>query len=100
MAFDLLLLQLPLLFFPFFEILTASRARSRSAKTAVVGIRTLPHYKFVWNEFLLDNFETRVHSSWVLHIIHGFVSQGDLEVFGRSIFITLVARFVLDELIM
>jgi len=63
-----------------------------NAKTNVVGIRTQPHYKFVWNDFLLDQFETRVHSSWVLHIIHGFVSQGDLEVFGKSIFITLVAR--------
>jgi len=64
----------------------------RKSKSNVVGIRTQPHHKFVWNEFLLGNFETRVHSSWVLHIIHGFVSQGDLEVFGRSIFITLIAR--------
>ena len=74
------------------RLFTSSAPPRRSSKSSVVGIRTLPHYKFVWNEFLLENFETRVHSSWVLHIIHGFVSQGDLEVFGRSIFITLVAR--------
>jgi len=65
---------------------------TRRGRVNVVGIRTQPHHKFVWNEFLLGNFENRVHSSWVLHLIHGFVSQGDLEVFGRSIFITLIAR--------
>ena len=37
-----------------------------------------PCYKFVWNKYLLRNFEGVVHSDWVLHIINGFVGQSGI----------------------
>ncbi|CAG9859794.1 unnamed protein product [Phyllotreta striolata] len=57
------------------------------------GIRTQPHKKFLWNLHLLsDTVKTELHPDWILHIIHGFIGQSNIKVFGRSIFITLIAR--------
>ncbi|KAI1286771.1 Polyphosphoinositide phosphatase [Halotydeus destructor] len=47
--------------------------------------------KFVWNHFLLPDY-VDVHSDWVLHIIHGFVSQSNISVFGKPLNLTLIAR--------
>ena len=35
----------------------------------------MPTEQFVWNNYLLKDIETLVHCDWLLHIIHGFVSQ-------------------------
>lgn len=51
-----------------------------------------PCRKFIWNDHMLQQFEGYVHSRWILHITHGFISQINISVFGRPIFLTLIAR--------
>lgn len=49
---------------------------------------------FVWNHHLLEPAcrTMRKTYDWCLPIIHGFVDQATLSVFGRSIYITIIAR--------
>ncbi|RKP40069.1 SacI homology domain-containing protein [Dimargaris cristalligena] len=49
---------------------------------------------FVWNHYLLQTgFESlRSNSDWILPIIYGFVNQSNLSIFGRSVYVTLIAR--------
>ncbi|KAJ1975957.1 phosphatidylinositol-3,5-bisphosphate 5-phosphatase [Dimargaris verticillata] len=49
---------------------------------------------FVWNHYLLNTgFESlRSNSDWILPVIYGFVNQSSLNVFGRNLYITLIAR--------
>ncbi|XP_068698688.1 polyphosphoinositide phosphatase-like [Montipora foliosa] len=49
-------------------------------------------HKFVWNKYLLQGFEGAVHSDWILHVVNGFVGQSDICVYGRPIYVTLIAR--------
>ncbi|XP_015787789.1 polyphosphoinositide phosphatase-like [Tetranychus urticae] len=56
----------------------------------IEAIRTQPNWKFVWNEYLLSR--VILHPDWLLYVIHGFVSQTDICVFGRPIYLTLIAR--------
>ena len=52
--------------------------------------RSVPNFKFVWNEYLLKSVD--LHQDWLLFIIHGFVSQANIFVFGRPLYITLIAK--------
>lgn len=36
--------------------------------------------------------ETELHPDWLLYIIHGFIGQSTINVFGKAIYVTLVAR--------
>jgi hypothetical protein len=36
--------------------------------------------------------EKKLHRDWILHVIHGFIGQSNVSVFGRSIYITIIAR--------
>lgn len=56
------------------------------------GIRTKPHRKFVWNNYLLRRVEDKLHPEWILYITHGFIDQTNLNIYGRSVYITLIAR--------
>lgn len=56
------------------------------------GIRTKPHRKFVWNSHLLSLVEEELHPDWLLYIIHGFIGQSNINIFGRSVYVTLIAR--------
>lgn len=56
------------------------------------GVRMKPHRKFVWNFHLLSKIEKELHPDWILYITHGFVGQSNMSVFGRSIYVTLIAR--------
>ncbi|CAG8595116.1 5586_t:CDS:10 [Ambispora gerdemannii] len=49
---------------------------------------------FVWNHYLLETgFKSlKNNSDWILPIIHGFVDQSKISIFGRNIFVTLIAR--------
>lgn len=54
--------------------------------------------RFIWNHFLLQPAfggtmtQTDKRSCWVLPLIHGFVDQAKLSVYGRIVYVTLVAR--------
>ena len=49
---------------------------------------------FVWNDHLLGPALTALKSTndWCLPLIHGFVDQATLSVYGRTIHITVIAR--------
>ncbi|KAK4705453.1 phosphatidylinositol 3,5-bisphosphate 5-phosphatase, partial [Phenoliferia sp. Uapishka_3] len=50
--------------------------------------------KWVWNRHLLKPAVRHLKdkSPWILPLIHGFVDQAKLSVFGRPVYITLIAR--------
>ncbi|XP_015918441.2 polyphosphoinositide phosphatase [Parasteatoda tepidariorum] len=54
------------------------------------GVKVKPHWRFVWNSHLLELVD--LHPDWLLYITHGFVGQSNLSIFGRSIYLTLIAR--------
>ncbi|RZB38789.1 polyphosphoinositide phosphatase, partial [Asbolus verrucosus] len=56
------------------------------------GIRTKPHRKFVWNTHLLSAVDSELHPDWLLYITHGFIGQSNINIFGRSVYVTLIAR--------
>ncbi|KAF4520837.1 hypothetical protein B566_EDAN007133 [Ephemera danica] len=56
------------------------------------GVRSRSNKRFVWNKYLLKDVETELHPDWMLQVVHGFVGQSNLSIFGRSIYITIVAR--------
>ncbi|XP_041988138.1 polyphosphoinositide phosphatase [Aricia agestis] len=56
------------------------------------GIRTVPEWRFVWNSHLLSAVHSQLHPDWILYIIHGFIEQSNLNIFGRPVYLTLIAR--------
>ncbi|XP_065883626.1 polyphosphoinositide phosphatase-like isoform X2 [Dysidea avara] len=52
-----------------------------------------PATKFIWNQRLLKSFtKHRISSRWVIRVIHGFICQKNISVFGKYIYLTLIAR--------
>ncbi|KAH0547626.1 hypothetical protein FGG08_000115 [Glutinoglossum americanum] len=49
---------------------------------------------FVWNHYLLQPVMDRLENvyDWFLPIVHGYVDQATLSVYGRTIYITIIAR--------
>ncbi|CUM68480.1 uncharacterized protein PRCAT00006205001 [Priceomyces carsonii] len=51
--------------------------------------------RFVWNNLLLEpilkNNEVAIYE-WFQPIIHGFIDQANISIYGKKIFITLIAR--------
>ena len=49
---------------------------------------------FVWNHFLRQNaFKSlKENSGWCTPVIHGFIDQANISLYGQSIYLTLVAR--------
>ena len=70
-------------------------SRNREALQSGSGPPTFDlNEMFIWNHYLLQpafNALERVYD-WCLPIIHGFVDQATLSVYGRIIYITLIAR--------
>lgn len=58
----------------------------------VLGVKAHPNYKFVWNSFLLKPVESIFHSDWILFVVHGFVGQSNISLYGKSLYLTLIAR--------
>lgn len=56
------------------------------------AVRFRPNRKFVWNSHLLSKVEKDLHPDWLIYITHGFIGQSNISVFGRSIYVTLIAR--------
>ena len=52
--------------------------------------------KYTWNNYLIEPMMEQLHETdsqfWILPVIHGFCGQGNVNVFGRHVYITLVAR--------
>jgi len=49
---------------------------------------------FVWNHHLLKPASTALKHpfDWCLPLIHGFIDQAALDIFGRSVYITIIGR--------
>jgi hypothetical protein len=59
----------------------------------IFAYRSTSRKKFVWNEFLLKPMEKKVlHKDWMLEIIHGFINQSSISIFGLPIYVLLIAR--------
>ncbi|XP_011878471.1 PREDICTED: polyphosphoinositide phosphatase isoform X3 [Vollenhovia emeryi] len=64
----------------------------KSDKYMDYGIRSNPQRRFVWNSHLLQPVEKDLHPEWILYIIHGFIGQSNVSIFGRSMYVTVIAR--------
>ncbi|KAI8927041.1 SacI homology domain-containing protein, partial [Entophlyctis helioformis] len=51
-----------------------------------------PTSMFIWNWYLTQEAFQSPTSIWRLNVIHGFVDQSRISVFGHNIFVTLIAR--------
>ncbi|KAM9005057.1 polyphosphoinositide phosphatase isoform X2 [Sarcophilus harrisii] len=60
--------------------------------SGVFGICSEPYMKYVWNGELLDIIKNTIHRDWLLYIIHGFCGQSKLLIYGRPVYVTLIAR--------
>jgi hypothetical protein len=49
---------------------------------------------FAWNHYLLDPAKQCIKNTydWCMPIVHGYVDQANISVYGRSIYITIIAR--------
>lgn len=56
------------------------------------AVQSIPNRRFVWNLHLLSKIENILRPDWILYIMHGFVSQSAVNIFGRNVYITLIAR--------
>ncbi|KAG8444675.1 hypothetical protein GDO86_009734 [Hymenochirus boettgeri] len=65
---------------------------SNQGGTGVFGICSEPYMKYVWNGKLLESVRNMVHHDWLLYIIHGFCGQSKLLIYGRPVYVTLMAR--------
>uniref|UniRef100_A0A8B9DFM4 FIG4 phosphoinositide 5-phosphatase n=1 Tax=Anser cygnoides TaxID=8845 RepID=A0A8B9DFM4_ANSCY len=65
---------------------------SAQGGSGVFGICSKPYEKYVWNGKLLEAVKNTVHRDWLLYIIHGFCGQSKLLIYGRPIYVTLIAR--------
>ncbi|SZF05162.1 unnamed protein product [Blumeria hordei] len=61
--------------------------------------KTFPHnlnynQMFMWNDYLLKPALDMLKNTydWCLPVIHGYINQSDLDVYGRNVFITVIAR--------
>lgn len=61
-------------------------------KVPVYGVRTAPQWKYVWNENMLKKVYDEIQMDWILIIVHGFIGQSNINVFGRPVYLTLIAR--------
>lgn len=67
-----------------------SRSSLHHDHEQAVLVKTQPNTRFVWNQSLI-NFEG-LDDDWKLYLIHGFVSQANICVYSKAIYITIIAR--------
>lgn len=56
------------------------------------AFRSISRKRFVWNAFLLKPMECIMQRDWMLEVIHGFISQSNVSIFGRPVYVCLIAR--------
>ncbi|XP_058822888.1 polyphosphoinositide phosphatase [Topomyia yanbarensis] len=56
------------------------------------AFRGVSRDRFVWNAYLLKPMECILHKDWKLEVIHGFISESSISIFGRPIYVCLIAR--------
>ncbi|XP_057340189.1 polyphosphoinositide phosphatase isoform X2 [Microplitis mediator] len=76
----------------FINMWTQSTFKNNDRKIIDYGVRSNPNRRFVWNNYLLSAVERDLHRDWILYVTHGFIGQSNVCIFGKSIYITLIAR--------
>ncbi|ETN60807.1 inositol 5-phosphatase [Anopheles darlingi] len=66
--------------------------QNRTGERMTYAFRGVARERFVWNAFLLRPMCNVVHKDWMLDIIHGFISQSSISIFGRQVYVCLIAR--------
>lgn len=66
--------------------------KNSSNEKATYAFRGVSRNRFVWNAYLLKPMDTILHKDWKLEVIHGFISQSSISIFGRPIYVCLIAR--------
>lgn len=56
------------------------------------AFRSISRKRFVWNAYLLKPMECIMQRDWMLEVIHGFISQSNVSIFGRPVYVCLIAR--------
>lgn len=56
------------------------------------AFRGISRKRYVWNKFLLTPMQNILHRDWMIEIIHGFVGQSNISIFGRPVYVCLIAR--------
>ncbi|XP_029042944.2 polyphosphoinositide phosphatase isoform X1 [Osmia bicornis bicornis] len=79
-------------FFNMWEFKKNYQTNSNTEKHVDYGLRSNPHRRFVWNSHLLKPVEKDLYRDWVLYVIHGFIGQSNVSIFGRSMYVTIIAR--------
>ena len=51
-----------------------------------------PNEKYSWNNHLLKPVQDKIHQDWILNVIHGFVDQSNISIYGTPVLMTLIAR--------
>ena len=46
----------------------------------------------MWNEFFLKPMSKRLNYQWIVHLVHGFLAQSSLNVYGCNLLVTLISR--------
>lgn len=64
-----------------------------SKEERMYAYRSSSRKKFVWNDFLLQPMRKKVlYKDWMLELIHGFVNQSSISIYGLPIYVMLIAR--------
>uniref|UniRef100_A0A182XFD2 SAC domain-containing protein n=1 Tax=Anopheles quadriannulatus TaxID=34691 RepID=A0A182XFD2_ANOQN len=66
--------------------------QNRTGEKMTYAFRGVSRERFVWNAFHLKPMRDVVHKDWMLEIIHGFISQSSISIFGRQVYVCLIAR--------
>eukprot|EP00127_Corallochytrium_limacisporum_P000282 Clim_evm29s9 gene=Clim_evmTU29s9 len=48
--------------------------------------------EFIWNQYFLEPFQSKVDRQWIVAIIHGYLAQARLDVLGKPVYVTVLAR--------
>ncbi|XP_012265419.2 polyphosphoinositide phosphatase isoform X1 [Athalia rosae] len=79
-------------FFNMWAFRKTSQSTGHTAQNINYGVRSNPNRRFVWNSHLLLPAEKYLHPDWILYITHGFIGQSNISIFGKCIYVTLIAR--------
>ena len=57
----------------------------------VLTYNSAPNARYLWNEYLTSPVG-QLGQDWILPVIHGFVDQGNVSIYGSPVLLTLIAR--------
>lgn len=70
----------------------SAKAGDTATPPKLYAFRGCSRRRFVWNAFLLQPMAGVVQRDWAIEVVHGFVSQSNVSVFGRPVYVCLLAR--------